>query len=57
MLREMIRDFVQEEVEPQAHEHDKHEKFNVELFRQLGDYGLLGITAVSYTHLTLPTKA
>tara|TARA_S200000501_G_scaffold155909_1_gene147167 strand:- start:1316 stop:2527 length:1212 start_codon:yes stop_codon:yes gene_type:complete len=44
MLREMIRDFVQEEVEPQALEHDKHEKFNVELFRQLGDYGLLGIT-------------
>jgi len=44
MLREMIRDFVQEEVEPQAHEHDKHEKFNVELFRKLGDYGLLGIT-------------
>ena len=44
MLREMIRDFVQEEVEPQAHEHDKNEKFNVELFRQLGDYGLLGIT-------------
>ncbi len=44
MLREMIRDFVQEEVEPQALEHDKHEKFNVDLFRQLGDYGLLGIT-------------
>jgi len=44
MLREMIRDFVQEEVEPQAHEHDKYEKFNVDLFRQLGDYGLLGIT-------------
>ena len=44
MLREMIRDFVQEEVEPQAHEHDKHEKFNIELFRKLGDYGLLGIT-------------
>ena len=44
MLREMIRDFVQEEVEPQAHEHDKHERFNVDLFRQLGEYGLLGIT-------------
>jgi isovaleryl-CoA dehydrogenase len=44
MLREMIRDFVHEEVEPQAHEHDKHERFNVELFRKLGDYGLLGIT-------------
>ena len=44
MLRDMVRNFVQEEVEPQAHEHDRHEKFNAELFRKLGDLGLLGIT-------------
>jgi len=44
MLREMVRDFVREEVEPQALEHDKHERFNVELFRKLGEYGLLGIS-------------
>jgi isovaleryl-CoA dehydrogenase len=44
MLREMVRDFVREEVEPQALEHDKHEKFNVNLFRKLGEYGLLGIS-------------
>ena len=44
MLREMIRDFVQEFVEPQAHEYDKNEQFNLELFRELGDLGLLGIT-------------
>jgi len=44
MLREMIRDFVQEFVEPQAHEYDKKEQFNIELFRKLGDLGLLGIT-------------
>ena len=44
MLREMIRDFVQEYVEPQAHEYDKKEQFNIELFRELGDLGLLGIT-------------
>ena len=44
MLREMIRDFVQEFVEPQAHEFDKKEQFNLELFRELGDLGLLGIT-------------
>ena len=44
MLREMIRDFVQEFVEPQAHEYDKKEQFNVELFRELGELGLLGIT-------------
>ena len=44
MLRDMVRNFVQEEVEPQAHEHDRHEKFNTGLFRKLGDLGLLGIT-------------
>ncbi|MBT3971707.1 MAG: isovaleryl-CoA dehydrogenase, partial [Euryarchaeota archaeon] len=45
MLREMVRDFVAEEVEPQAHEFDKKEEFNRELFNKLGDLGLLGITA------------
>ncbi len=44
MLREMIRDFVDEFVEPQAHEYDKKEQFNIELFRDLGELGLLGIT-------------
>ena len=44
MLRKMIRDFVLEEVEPQALEYDKNEKFNQDLFRKLGDYGLLGIS-------------
>ena len=44
MLREMIRDFTQEFVEPQAHEYDKNEQFNIELFRELGELGLLGIT-------------
>ena len=44
MLRSMIRDFVAEEVEPQALEHDREEKFNLDLFRKLGEYGLLGIS-------------
>ena len=44
MIREMVRDFVKEEVEPQALEYDRDEKFNLDLFRKLGDYGLLGIT-------------
>ncbi len=44
MLREMIRDFVDEFVEPHAHEYDKKEQFNIELFRDLGELGLLGIT-------------
>ena len=37
MLREMIRDFVREEVEPQALEYDREEKFNLDLFRKLGE--------------------
>jgi len=44
MLREMIRDFVREEVEPQALEYDREERFNLDLFRKLGEYGLLGIS-------------
>jgi isovaleryl-CoA dehydrogenase len=44
MLRESVRAFVQAEVEPQAHEYDRAEKFNLDLFRKLGELGLLGIT-------------
>lgn len=44
MLRETVREFVASEVEPQAADHDRREKFNVELFRKLGGLGLLGIT-------------
>ena len=46
-LRDMVRSFVQAEVEPQAVEFNKHEKFNIDLFRKLGDLGLLGITVDS----------
>ena len=42
-LREMLSDFIQKEVEPQALESDKRESFNLELFRKLGDLGLLGL--------------
>ena len=44
MLRETLKSFVQSEVEPQAHEHDRKEKFNFELFKKLGALGLHGIT-------------
>lgn len=44
MLRDTLKSFVKEEVEPQAHEHDRHEKFNFPLFKKLGDLGLLGLT-------------
>ena len=45
MLRSMVRDWVDEFVEPQAFEHDKHERFNLDLLRSMGDMGLLGISA------------
>ena len=45
MLREMVREWTQEHVEPQALEYDRDEKFNLELLRSMGDLGLLGISA------------
>ena len=44
MVRELVRDFVVNEVECQALEHDREERFNLSLFRQLGELGLLGLT-------------
>jgi isovaleryl-CoA dehydrogenase len=44
MLRRTVREFVQREVEPQALEHDREEKFNLKLFRQAAELGLLGLT-------------
>ncbi|MBX2987106.1 MAG: acyl-CoA dehydrogenase family protein [Bdellovibrionaceae bacterium] len=44
MLRETVRAFTEAEVEPQAHEYDRKEEFNLPLFRKLGELGLLGIT-------------
>jgi isovaleryl-CoA dehydrogenase len=43
-LRRMVRDFTEREVDPQAAEHDRAERFNLPLFRRLGELGLLGIT-------------
>jgi isovaleryl-CoA dehydrogenase len=44
MLRESLQAFVKSEVEPQAHQFDRKEQFNLPLFRKLGQMGLLGIT-------------
>ncbi len=44
MLRETVQAFVKTEVEPQAHEYDRSERFNLPLFRKLGELGLLGLT-------------
>jgi isovaleryl-CoA dehydrogenase len=44
MLRQMVREFAKREVEPQAAEYDEKGELNVELFRKVGELGLLGIT-------------
>ena len=44
MLRQEVAKFAKREVEPQAAEYDEKGVLNVELFRKLGDLGLLGIT-------------
>ncbi len=44
MLREMVRQFARDELEPQAAEADRKEEFNLPLFRKLGELGLLGLT-------------
>ncbi|MFT5680783.1 MAG: isovaleryl-CoA dehydrogenase [Myxococcota bacterium] len=44
MLREMVRQFTTDQVEPQAAEFDEKEQLNVPLFQSLGELGLLGIT-------------
>ncbi len=44
MLREMVADFALREVDPQAAAHDEQGALNLELFRRVGDLGLLGIT-------------
>ena len=47
MLRQSVREFVIGEVEPQAHDFDRKEQFNLKLFRKLGELGLHGITVPS----------
>ena len=44
MLRETVKAFTDAEVEPQAHEFDRKEKFNLPLFKKIGELGLLGLT-------------
>ena len=42
-LKGMLEDFVKKEVEPQASKFDRDEKFNLPLFKKLGNLGLLGL--------------
>jgi isovaleryl-CoA dehydrogenase len=47
LLRETVRDFTREAIEPQADEHDRSGVFNKKLFDECGKLGLLGITVPS----------
>jgi isovaleryl-CoA dehydrogenase len=44
LLRQTVRQFVQNRVEPQAMEHDQAATLNTQLIRELGELGLLGVT-------------
>lgn len=44
MLRETLAAFTLAEVEPQAHEFDRKENFNLALFKKAAELGLMGIT-------------
>ncbi|CAM9630035.1 unnamed protein product [Chrysoparadoxa australica] len=41
----MVRQFTENEVDPQAMEYNRSETFNLSLFKKCGDLGLLGVTA------------
>ena len=43
-LRKSVSEFCKDHVDPQAVEFNKNEKFNLPLFKKLGDMGLLGVT-------------
>ena len=44
LLADTLREFTRREVEPQAAEHDRAERFNHALFRKAGELGILGVT-------------
>jgi isovaleryl-CoA dehydrogenase len=44
MLAATLAEFVEREVEPQATEFNRAERFNLDLFRRAGELGLLGVT-------------
>ena len=44
-LRDAVREFAQTEIAPRAGEIDRSDQFPMDLWRKLGDLGVLGITA------------
>ena len=64
-LRQTVQAFAHDKIAPRAAEIDRDNVFPRDLWPQMGELGLHGITveeewggsgSVSYTHLTLPTK-
>ena len=43
-LRDAVRDFAQTEIAPRAAEIDRSDQFPMDLWRKMGDLGVLGIT-------------
>jgi len=44
-LRDLCRDFANNELAPYAEKHDTEETFNMDAFKKMGEIGILGITA------------
>ena len=61
MVRDTARQFARDVLLPRVVDDFREERFDKDVMRQMGALGLLGPTipdtSVSYTHLTLPTKA
>ena len=45
MLRELVREWAKDQLEHDALEYDRKEIWNIDAFRELGEMGLLGLTA------------
>jgi alkylation response protein AidB-like acyl-CoA dehydrogenase len=43
MIQEMVRDFAEKEIAPKADDIDKEERFPEEVFKKMGELGLMGI--------------
>ena len=43
-LRDAVREFAQTEIAPRAAEIDRNDQFPMDLWRKMGDLGVLGIT-------------
>lgn len=44
LIQQTVRQFAEKEIKPQAHQIDEHNTFPQEIWRKMGDLGLLGIT-------------